>query len=485
MVRNCSELRRSNIHDMLWSMRAEEEVVGLRAEVATLKEQLAQALALIAQLQAELDKYRKEPASFIKPNTPKPKDKAHKQPRRKRAKDQNGARRREQNPTQTIQHRVQHCPTCRYPLQHPQLALRRQVIELPPPQPVEVTEHQLYKSWCPRCEKWHQARVDLSTQVIGQSRMGVRIASLIAYLRTSLRLPVRLIREYLLTMHKLLISTGEIVDLLHRIAHSEKVQGAADAIKERVRKSAIVHGDETGWREGGQNGYIWCFCTPDGERYYEYDHSRAGAVAKRILGTQDGQFKGTLVTDFYVAYNDLPCEHQRCWVHLLRDLHELKEEHKDNQEVLGWAGQLRKLYDQAQDALQGKGRWGRWPPTQQQREVLYIELVEGAAELAGRYANAKAHSAHPCHTLSKRLMLHQDSLFQFVLQPGLSADNNLAERSIRPVVVMRKVSGGTQSEKGSRTRMTLASLFGTWRANGLNPFSECLTLLSTPPTPLV
>lgn len=464
-------------------MTLEEEVVALRAEVASLKEQLAQALATNAQLLQELDKYRNdrnEPPSFIKANTSKPKDKAQKEPRRKRAKEQNGARRREPNPTQTIQHRVEQCPQCRYPLQHPQLALRRQVIELPAPQPVEVTEHQLYKSWCARCCKWHQAHVDLAGQVIGQGRMGVRIASLIAYLRTTLRMQVRLIREYLHTMHWLGISTGEIVDLLHRLAQTEKMQAAATTIKEQVRKSPIVHGDETGWREGGQNGYIWLFCTPDGERYYEYDKSRAGAVVKRILGSE---FKGTLVTDFYAAYNDLPCEHQRCWVHLLRDLHELKEDHKDNGEVLEWAAQLRRLYNQAQDALKGKGCWGRWPPTAQQREMLYIELVEGAAELAGRYANAKEHRTHPCHTLSKRLLLHQDSLFQFVLQEGLSADNNLAERSIRPMVVMRKVSGGPQSERGSRTRMTLASLFGTWRAKGLNPFSQCLTLLSSPATP--
>jgi len=464
------------------SMTLEEEVRALSAEVASLQEQVRQLLAANAQLRQELDKYKSEPPSFIKPNTPKPKDKAEKQPRRKRAKDQNGARRRDQNPTQTIEHKVEQCPTCRYPLQHPQLASRRQVIELPPPQPVEVTEHQLYKGWCPRCERWHHSHVDLSTQVIGQSRIGVRIASLIAYLRTSLRMPVRLIREYLHCVHNLLLSAGAIVDLLHRVAQTEKVQASATTIKERVRKSPIVHGDETGWREGGHNGYIWCFCTPQGERYYEYDHSRGGAVAKRILGSQ---FGGTLVTDFYVAYNDLPCEHQRCWVHLLRDLHELKEGHKDDQKVLDWSRQLRRLYDTAQDALKGKGRWGRWPPTEQQREMLYIELVEGVAQLAGPYANAKEYGAHPCHTLSKRLMLHQDSLFQFVLQEGLSADNNLAERSIRPVVVMRKVSGGSQSERGSRTRMTLASLFGTWRAKGLNPFSECLALLAAPPSPLV
>ncbi len=249
-------------------MTLEEEVVQLQAE-------LAEARALISRLQRELEQLRSErsaPPPFVKANTAKPKETAEKKPRRKRAKEQNGARRREQNPTQTIQHRGEQCPKCRYPLQHPQLALRRQVIELPPPQPVEVTEHQLYKSWCPRCEKWHQAHIDLSTAVIGQSRMGVRTASLIAYLRTSLRMPVRLIREYLHTMHRLLISTGEIVELLHRVAGAEKVAQAAASIKERVRKSPIVHGDETGWREGGRNGYIWCFCTPEGERYYEYDH---------------------------------------------------------------------------------------------------------------------------------------------------------------------------------------------------------------------
>lgn len=196
-------------------MSLEEEVIELRTEVESLEEQVGQLLTANAQLRAELDKYRDEPPSFVNPNTPKPKDKADEQPRRKRAKDQNGARRRE-TPTQTIRHKIEQCPTYRYPLQHPQLALRRQVIELPPPQPVEVTEHQLYKSWCPRCSKWNCASVDLSGQVLGQSRIGVRVASLIAYLRTALRLPVHLIREYLHTVHQLLISTGEIVGLLHR-----------------------------------------------------------------------------------------------------------------------------------------------------------------------------------------------------------------------------------------------------------------------------
>jgi hypothetical protein len=451
-------------------MMLEEEVVQLRAE-------LAEARGVITELRAELERLRNErtdPPAFVKPNTPKAKSHADKQQRRKRAKEQNGARKRD-TPTQTIQHKLEQCPTCAYPLLHSRLAGQRQVIELPPPQPVEIIEHQLYKSWCARCSKWHYASVDLSGQVVGQSRMGVRVASLIAYLRTSLRMPVRLIREYLHSVHNLSISTGEIAELLHRVAEASPVQQAIQQLHERVRHSPIVHADETVWREEGQNGYVWLFCTPTGERYYEYNRSRAGAVARRILGSD---FRGTLVSDFYAAYNDFAGEHQRCWAHLLRDLHALKEEHKDNQEVFGWVAELRKLYDSAQAVATGPS-----PPTTQQREVSYAQSVQAAAELAHRYANAKEHGTHPCHTLCKRLLLHLDGLFQFIRQPGLCADNNLAERSVRPVVVMRKVSGGSQSERGSRTRMTLASLFATWRAKGLNPFSECLFLLSQPLTP--
>jgi transposase len=67
----------------------------------------------------------------------------------------------------------------------------------------------------------------------------------------------------------------------------------------------------------------------------------------------------------------------------------------------------------------------------------------------------------------------------FVAVPGVPAHNNLAERSVRPLVIARKISVGTRSPKGSETRMGLASLFGTWMAQGLNPFQQCLALLTS------
>jgi len=105
---------------------------------------------------------------------------------------------------------------------------------------------------------------------------------------------------------------------------------------------------------------------------------------------------------------------------------------------------------------------------------VYVELTSASHRLGLEYARA---SKHPCAALSKRLLRHEDELFQFVLVDGLSASNNLAERSIRPLVVIRKISGGSRSDERTKTRMALASLFETSQARGLNPLEECHRLL--------
>ena len=88
------------------------------------------------------------------------------------------------------------------------------------------------------------------------------------------------------------------------------------------------------------------------------------------------------------------------------------------------------------------------------------------------------HSSTPMQTLCKRVEKFLPELFVFVAVPGVPAHNNLAERSVRPLDVARKTSGGTRSPKGSQTRMGLASLFGTWMAQHLNPFHQCLATLT-------
>ncbi|MDQ2998196.1 MAG: IS66 family transposase, partial [Chloroflexota bacterium] len=330
-------------------------------------------------------------------------------------------------PTRSVPHALDRCPTCDYLLQGDSLDYSREVIELPEPQPIEVIEHRIIKRFCPHCRVWHSPTLDLAGQVLGQGRIGVRIDSLVAFLSQGLRLPIRRIQAYLRIVHSLTISSGEVVELLHAVRRA--LQSQLDALKTQARAAPILHGDETSWRENGQNGYIWAFSTPgeDAIRYYEYDHSRAQAVVKRLL---DGHFTGHLVSDFSCGYNVYAGKHQRCWVHLLRDLHALKEQHGQEVVVVDWAQEVRTLYDDAQKWLHEHAE-----PSVAEREQEYVVLVTRAHALGLRYARVKA---HPCQALAKRLLRHEDELFQFVLIAGLSADNNLAERSIRPLVVIRR-----------------------------------------------
>jgi transposase len=449
-------------------MTLEEEVVALRAEVASLREALAQAQARIA----ELERRKTPPPPFVRPNTNTPTRRPDPGPepdqpataRKKRAPEHNAGRKRE-TPTQIVYHALERCPDCGYLLRGHSVARSRQVIELPEPAPIVITEHRLLKRHCPACDRWWTPRVDFGGQVLGQGRVGVRLVSLIAYLRQSARLPVQTIQQMLATLHGLRLSVGAIVDVLQRLQRATQREQAA--LLEQARASPIVHMDETGWRENGQNGYVWGLTTPGPAPvcYYAYDRSRAGTVAATLLD----DFAGYLVTDYYGAYNHLGCKHQRCWVHLLRDLHALKEAHGEEEAVVQWAQAVRALYDQAQALLAGPR-----VRTAPQRTQLARQFEAQAKRLAVRYAG---HKTHPCQALAKRLLRHMGELFAFVRVAGLDADNNRAERLLRPLVVQRKISGGTRSATGSATRLGLASLFQTWHARGLNPFQECYTLL--------
>ncbi len=162
------------------------ENAALRAEVGVLRAQLQAALVRIA----ELEQDKPAPPPFVKPNRPQ----RSKEPRKKRAAEHNTSRKRSQ-PTRIERHVLERCPDCGYRLHGESIDYTREVIELPPPQPVDVIEHQVIKRWCPHCATWHSPQLALDGQVLGQGRIGVWVASLVSYLRTTLRLLFRLIRS--------------------------------------------------------------------------------------------------------------------------------------------------------------------------------------------------------------------------------------------------------------------------------------------------
>jgi transposase len=224
-----------------------------------------------------------------------------------------------------------------------------------------------------------------SGQVFGQGRIGVRVAALVAYLRTTLRLPVRQVQTYLATLPGLHLSVGEIVELAHNVR--QQLPGQADTLLEQVRRQQVVHQYETGWRENGHSGYIWATVSegPEAVRYYAYFASRSHHVALRLLGER---FRGVLVSGFYAAYNLIPGRHQRCWTHLLRDLHELKDAHAARDDVIQWAQKVHQLYDEAVVWLSAHPT-----ATTAERSDKYADLYQRAWQLGQEYT---FEGQHPC-----------------------------------------------------------------------------------------
>jgi hypothetical protein len=383
--------------------------------------------------------------------------KASGQPRKRRSQ---GYARVRMTPVATVQHAAEACPDCGTRLAGGWVKRRREVIDLPVA-PVRVTEHQIVARTCPRCRRTVLPARPLAGIVQGKQRFGVRLQSVIATLREALRLPVGTIRQLLAHLYGLRVSAGTITAVSDRVAAA----GQADlqAIRERIRGSAVVHADETGWRQNGVNGYAWTFCTPT-ERYF-VRRGRNKEVVDEVLGDT---FAGVLCSDFYAAYHHYPGRKQRCWVHLLRDIHDLTSAYPDDLDLAAWAGQVRAVYDAARAFASPDDR-ARVAAQQHFQERLLTICDPHAADPSALQAR-----------LCRRIQRHSDELFVFVAQPDVPPDNNAAERSVRPLVTSRKISGGTRSDQGSATKMATASRFGTWHVRALNPFDQCLQLLRSP-----
>ena len=184
-------------------------------------------------------------------------------------------------------------------------------------------------------------------------------------------------------------------------------------------------------------------------------------------------FSGVLVSDCYAAYHHYDGPKQRCWAHLLRDIHDLVALYPKDTALAQWAAGPSALcrgqvYVEARSFTHPQAQRRRTAQLAWERQLLVIcqPFLADRLALQGR--------------LCRRIERHIKELFVFVAEPDVPSDNNAAERSLRHLVVSRKVSGGTRSEQGSDSKMTLASLFGTWRVQELNPLATCRQLLTSP-----
>jgi hypothetical protein len=439
-----------------------EELIQLNLQLIA---QLQVLQERVKQLEAELESLRgggskSSPPAFVKANRPA------RSKNKKRKKRAHGFARKLDKPTGRVEHSLDQCPDCQVSLTGRRVIKTRQVIELPPVE-VQVVEHALVERRCPSCRKRWAPRLDLSSVTVGNQRLGISVQAEVALLREQCRLPFRVIQDYLRHRFGLRVSVGKLVALVEGVARRGK--HLVERYRDEIRGSPVVNADETTWREDGRNGYVWSFST-EKIRYYIYRKSRSAAVVKEVLGDQT---RAVVVSDFYGAYNAHLGLHQRCWVHLLRDIHDLKEKHPDNEQLKEWAQAVKAIYEGAKAY---KGPSARLGPVEQRAERVrrQRQFERELIEVCREHLKKK----RPQTTLCERIERFLPEMFVFVADPRVPSDNNAAERSVRHLVVSRKISGGTRSETGSETKSILASLFGTWRLQGLDFYQCCWNLLA-------
>ena len=246
------------------------------------------------------------------------------------------------------------------------------------------------------------------------------------------------------TCISILVPYSSLVEAMHQL--SQRLQEIPKALIQRYRQAPVKHADETGWRTEGHNGYAWLFCTPD-LSIYRFRHTRSASVAREVFG--DKALPGVLVVDRYNGYNRMPCSLQYCYAHLLRDVEDLDKEFPEPVEIHGFVEALAPPLANAMH-LRGLGLKAR-------------EFKRQAAQVKKQILQVVNQPArHPAlQTMQDLFRQKADRLYHWADDPCIPADNNRAERELRPLVVARKISFGSQSDAGARTRETLMTVLLT------------------------
>jgi transposase len=328
------------------------------------------------------------------------------------------------------------CPDCKNKTEHKGIVARG-IIDGKMP----TTEKVIYdceKRYCPKCKKTFLGQ----PPVLPRTLYGNGLLSMIATMYYFEGVPLNRIIEMLGLAD---IKKGSIINALHRV--SGFFAPVVAKIIEDYRSTPVRHADETGWRTDGDSGYAWLFCSKT-ESIFEFANTRSGQVPLRILGAE--KLNGYLITDRYAGYNSIQCEKQFCLAHLLRDIKGIKESYEDKDlEVTNFTNLSLELLADIMKLNQ----------TYKSDEAYYKNAKRLEAELK-KVMSAPSHNPN-VKEIQHIFLKNENKLYQWVKDRRVPAENNRAERELRPTVVARKVSFGSQSPEGSKTRSIFMTILHT------------------------
>jgi transposase len=317
---------------------------------------------------------------------------------------------------------------------------------------------------CRSCRRWVKKCGE--GEILG-SRIGPQLRATAVYLRNEIGISYRKVPRAIEDMFQFRFTPASLIAFEKLLA--EQAEPIVDDIAKKLGSSdGAVHADETYWTLDGQRAYYWIHGT---EKYihFRFDTSRAGEVSRNVLGEH---FSGTLVTDCYSGYEaHVAGAKQKCLAHLARTA-------RDWQKLVPRESRAFTFFEDVKQWVKRGCKLHRQRP-----ERTSIELAEEAARL--RTELQRLLTCEVDHekavTLQARLKKHDGCWLVFLDDPRVPPTNNLAERALRPLVIMRKLTFGHRSEAGAQRMAKLMSVKETGKCHGRNPLEICYRLYTRPP----
>jgi hypothetical protein len=336
---------------------------------------------------------------------------------------------------------------------------RRTVIEIPPIRPQTIL-YRLEVKQCPRCRRTVRAH---APAVLPKALYGNELLTHVVTQHYGHGVPLGRLED------QLGLGIGSLITALHRMA--QLFSPVAARLVQEYRHAPVKHADETGWHPDGQNGYIWLFATPQ-LSLFRFRKTRSAAVPQEVVGPQ--RLPGVLVVDRDNAYNRLRCAIQYCYAHLLRDVTDLAQEFPQAAEVHAFTQALAPLLSEAMGLRAASLTRAAFHRQARGVKRRIVTMIQHPAQHPG------------IRQIQDLFRVHAARLYHWAADRQVPADNNLAERELRPSVIARKVSFGSQSEAGARTREVLMTVLCTLRKrfpqDWARRFRRALDTLATHPT---
>ena len=335
---------------------------------------------------------------------------------------------------------IKRCPHCNTKLGETQEIRSRHITDIKLTSKVKTTRFDIHRKYCPNCDKLVEPEVK---EALPHARFGLNLMLLVMYLRLGLRLPCNKICSYFMDMFGLKISEGEIIGILRQLVVAF---GDYYSYLERLVKLArIKHSDTTSWRINGKNYVAWVFIAC-GVVLYKIRKSNNHKVGLSFLNKQQGN---VLVVDRLSAMRLFAKKAgfllQLCWSHILQDTKQLAEEFGAEGKYVH--KKLKEIYALAK-GLNHNGN--REMVEQLQAEVFQLTLRHYKHSIIRKFVN----------NLYYR---DGDDLFRFVTDPDVDSTNNISERELRALVIIRKISYGSRSNRGANATAMLLSVIQTLR----------------------